>query len=93
MIQVVAAGFNPTSKEVDNLHKDYRNGGIFVISDEEEKLIKSSMENLKCSNKEKFRHVLGYQMELGYDLCLAPGDVVSTNPGYEMILGVTETTN
>ena len=50
--------------------------------------IKSSMKNLKCSAKVKFQHMLAYQMELGYDLALSPDDVVSSNPGFESVLGI-----
>ena len=46
------------------------------------------MKNLKCSAKVKFTHMLAYQMKLGYDLALTPGDVVSENPGFESVLGV-----
>ena len=49
---------------------------------------KKSMKNLKCSRIDKFKHMLAYQLEMGYDLALAPGDVVSMNPGFESILGV-----
>ena len=48
------------------------------------------MKNLKCLAKEKFGHMLGYLVEMGYDLALAPGDVVSTNPGFKSVLGVYE---
>ena len=85
---VVAAGFDPSGEEAGMLHMNFDNGGILVLSSDEKKLINSSMKNLKCSNQEKFRHMLAYQIELGYDLCLAPGDVVSTNPGFESVLGL-----
>ena len=90
LIQFVAAGFDPKSEYADNLDKDHKNGGIFVMTKVEERLIKSSMKNLKCSAKEKFGHMLGYLVEMGYDLALAPGGVVSTNPGFESVLGVYE---
>ena len=73
---------------MDSIDRDYKNGGVFVISTEEDRLIKWSMKNLKCSTKVKFNHMLAYLMELGYNLYLAPGDVVSTNPGFESILSV-----
>ena len=91
LMQVVAAGFDPTSEEAGNLDKDYRNGGLLIFSKREETLIKSSMKNLNCSAKVKFIHMCAYQMELGYDLALAPGDVVSMNPGFESVLGVIST--
>ena len=86
--QLIAVGFDPASEEVENLNKEYKSGGIFVLSGEEEKLINSSMKNLNCARKVKFRHMLAHLMGLRYDLCLTPGDTVSTNPGFESILGV-----
>lgn len=88
LIQFVAAGFDPKSEHVENIDKDYKNGGVFILSKDEERLIRSSMKNLKCSAKVKFSHMLAYLMEFGYDLTLAPGDVVSANPGFESVLGV-----
>ena len=88
LLQVVAAGFDPKSEHVGNLDRDHKNDSIFIFNEEEERLIKSSMNNLKCSAKAKFSHMLAYQMELGYDLALAPEDVVSANPGFESVLGV-----
>ena len=88
LIQVVAAGFDPKSEHVENLDKHYKNGGVLILTKDEERLIKSSMKNLKCTAKVKFNHMLAYLMEMGYDLTLAPGDVVSANPGFESVLGV-----
>ena len=50
--------------------------------------IRRSKKNLKCAQKVKFRHMLAYQMKLGYELALAPGDDASSNPGFESVLGV-----
>ena len=86
--QFVAAGFDPKCEEANALDKDHKDGGILILSAAEAGRVKSGMRNLKCDNKEKFRHLLAYQMELGYDLALGPGDVVSVNPGFEAILGV-----
>ena len=86
--QFVAAGFDSKSEQIDALDKDYKNGGVFIISKEEVNMIKSSMKNLNYTNKVKFTHMLAYQMELGYDLALSPDDVVSSNPGFESVLGV-----
>lgn len=82
LLQVVGAGFNSKGEHVGNIDKDFKNGGIFVMDKAEEQLIKCSMKNLKCSTKVKFSHMLAYLMEMGYDLSLAPGDVVSENPGF-----------
>ena len=88
LLQVVGAGFDPKGEHVGNIDKYFKNSGIFVRDKAEEQLIKCSMKNLKCSAKAKFSHMLAYQMELGYDLALAPEDVVSANPGFESVLGV-----
>ena len=88
LTQVVAAGMDPACEEIETLDKDYKNGGIFVMSAAEAGHIKLSMRNLNCSTKDKFKHMLAYQMEFGYDLALSPVDVVSMNPGFEAVLGI-----
>ena len=88
LLQVFAAGVEPKSKNVESLDKDYKSGGVLVLSNDEERMIKSSMKNLKCSAKVKFTHMLAYQMELGYDFAHVPGDAVPANPGFEYVLGV-----
>ena len=35
----------------------------------------------------KRRHMVGYLLELGFDLCIAPKSNVSWNPGFELPLG------
>ena len=55
---------------------------------EDERAIASSMKNLKCSTKDKFKHMLAHLVELGYDLSRAPRDILSINPGFESVLGV-----
>ena len=61
---------------------------MLILSDTSKANIKSSMKNLKCAQKVKFRHMLAYQMELGYELALAPGDDASSNPWFESVLDV-----
>ena len=74
----MGARFDPKSDYVGNIDKDFKNGGIFVMDESQEHLIKSSMKNLKCSAKVKFSHMLAYLMEMGYDpVALAPGDVTT----------------
>ena len=71
LTQVVAAGMDPTCEEIETLDKDYKNGGIFIMSAFEGGRIKLSTRNLNCSTKDKFKHMLAYQMEFGYDLALS----------------------
>ena len=58
------------------------------MSKNEKANIKAGMKNLNCTDNVKFRHMLAYQVELGYDLALSPDDNVSSNPGFESVLGV-----
>ena len=88
MKQILVTGFDLKCEEANTLDKDHKDGGILVLSAVEAGRVKSGMRNLKCDNKEKFRHLLVYHTELGYDLAPGPGDVVSMDPGYEAIFGV-----
>ena len=58
------------------------------MTDRHKKLIQSSFKSMKCASVVKFHHMLAYQIELGYDLALAPDMNVSGNPGFEAVLGV-----
>ena len=58
LLQIVAAGFDLKSEHIENLDRYYKNGGVFTLSKDEERLIKSSLKNLKCSTKVKFSHML-----------------------------------
>lgn len=37
---------------------------------------------------QKFRSILAYQFELGYDLAIALSDNVSQSPGFESFIGI-----
>lgn len=47
------------AEEVAFLSKDYKDGGIFILSEHEDKLIRSSMKNLNCTANVKFVRSLG----------------------------------
>ena len=91
LCQFVAAGFDPKGEHVESLDKDYKNGGLFIITKDDVSRIKNAMTNLNCTAKVKFSHMPAYQMELGYDLALSPDDFVPSNPGFEAVLGVVST--
>ena len=91
LVQYVAASFDRNSEEANNLDRSNERGergGVLILSVDEVHAIENSMKNLKCTRIDKFKHILAYQVEKGYDLDLAPGDVVSMNPGFESILWV-----
>ena len=77
------------AEEVAFLSKDYKDGGIFILSEHEDKLIRSSIyEESQLYSECKVR------TELGYDLALSPDDdVASKNPGYEAVLGAINKIN
>jgi len=88
LVQVVAAGFDATSEHIKYIDKDYKDGGVLILSKNEKRNIKTGMKNLNCTDNVKFRHMLAYQMEFGYDLSISPDDNVSSNPGFESVFGV-----
>ena len=64
-------------------------GGIFVISEEVQQKIRDvRFQGLDHQHEKKTLHMIGYLAELAYDLCIAPSDNVSSNPGFETCLGV-----
>ena len=61
---------------------------MLILNERHKSLICLSMRNQKCAEVEKFRTMLDYQFELGYDLALAKEINASTNAGYDVVLGV-----
>ena len=88
LMQVVAAGFDGTGEAGKYVDKDHKNGGFLIMSEKEKGFVKSSMNNLNCTELEKFYHFLSYQMELGYELALSPKNDVSQSQGFEAMLGL-----
>ena len=83
-------GLTCTSKIV--LGKDERTRSLFDWSNYIEKLESTTIRG--CTTlKEKQLVVVGYFLELCYDLCISPRSNVSNNPGFEAILGVINTNN
>lgn len=72
---------------VSNSLVDTKDGGIFCWS----KYVIACTKRMKwSSNTEEYKRLelIAYGFELVYDLCLAPDDNLSTNPGFETPLGV-----
>ena len=88
LIQLIAVGFDPDSEQSQYLDKNWDEGGVLILTEQHKKLIRASMKNLNCPAKIKFHHMLAYQMELGYDLAVAPDWNASGNPGFESVIGV-----
>ena len=86
--QLVAVGFDSDAQQLQYLDQDWTKGGILVLSERHQKHIDKSMNHLKCSRMVKYQHALGYIIELGYNLALAPDNDESDNPGFESLLGV-----
>ena len=76
----------------DCFRKDERTRSLFDWSNYIEKLESTTIRG--CTTlKEKQLVVVGYFLELCYDLCISPRSNVSNNPGFEAILGVINTNN
>ena len=86
LTQVIFACFDPKSEAAKKLDKGVDECGLLLLSDEDKKNIRSSMKDL--ASLQKFQEIVAYQFEFGYDLAIASGLNVSTNPGFESILGV-----
>ena len=84
-----AAGFNPNSNTAASVSKNYHDGGIMEMDNEDIYRIKSSMPRIPVE-LHKFHTCLAYLMEFGYDLSIRPSVNVSENPGFETIAGLFE---
>ena len=87
---VIAAGFDPSSDPAKKLDKDMKEGGLFILSDEDKHNIKASMgeKGKKFTHLQKCHDISAYQLEFGYDLVISPDMHVSCSPGLEAFLGV-----
>ena len=65
-----------------------KEGGVLILSELEKAKITSSKVDGRMSDIEKFRTILAYQFEIGYDLAIASGDNVSESPGFESFIGI-----
>jgi hypothetical protein len=81
-VQYVAVGYDVKCEVASYLNKGHDNGGIFVLDADDADNIKTSMKQ-NPNELYKFRSFLAYQMELGYDLALAPASNVSSSFGFD----------
>ena len=88
----VAGNFPKEAKHVEllpgKLTKDSdTEGGIFHF-DKEDKKNMEAMKQPQGRLDKKQLNMIGYLLEIAYDLCLAPASNISGNPGFEVLLGV-----
>ena len=88
LFPVFGAGFDPNCPVAEHVNKDVKEGGVLLLSEFEKAKIKSSKVDGSMSDAEKFRTILAYQFELGYDLAIALSDNVSQSPGFESFIGI-----
>ena len=87
--QFVAIGIDPKNEEtVKVITTKYGEGGLFVFNDDDIKRIEKTNLKGKPTIDSKIIDMVSYLAELAYDLSISPVDNVSTNPGFESILGV-----
>jgi len=83
-------GVNYNKLKKGNMLKDVKNNGIFHLDDETNKRIAALNFQGKSRLDTKQCNMIGYLLELGYDLCIAPACNISGNPGFEIVLGVNK---
>lgn len=85
---VIAAGFDPSSDLAQSVNRNWNDGGVLILDQDNINHIKSSMKKKNMQDIEKFQAILAYQFELAYDLAISPNFNVSRSPGFESFLGV-----
>ena len=87
LTQIIGAGFDPASEPAMQAIKNYNQGGLLVMSKDDERRIKLCLKK-ELTAVQKFQEVIAYLFEFGYDLALSPENNVSHSPGFESILGI-----
>ena len=87
LTQIIGAGFDPASEPAMEVIKNYNEGGLLIMSKDDERQIKLYPKK-ELTAVQKFQEVIAYLFEFGYDLALSPENNVSRSPGFESILGI-----
>ena len=87
LTQIIGAGFDPASEPAMQAIKNYNQGGLLVMSKDDERRIKLCLKK-ELMAVQKFQEVIAYLFEFGYNLALSPENNVSRSPGFESILGI-----
>jgi hypothetical protein len=83
----IAAGFDSKCSLAANIDKSFEEGGVMIMNATDKANINESMKQSPDSLN-KFHAFLSYQMELGYDLAIAPSCNVSGSFGFESFVGL-----
>ncbi len=84
--QVVAAGWSPTTDTAKLLDRSWKDGGVLIFNEKDNKQIRASMG--KGMTIQKFHDMCTYQFEMGYDLAISPRCNMSESLGFESVLGI-----
>ena len=87
LTQIIGAGFDPASEPAMHVGKNYKEGGLLIMSKDDQQRIKSCLKK-ELKAVQKFQEVIAYLFEFGYDLALSPENNVSRSPGFESIIGI-----
>ena len=88
LAQYVAIGFDSTKKEsMDIMVRDIDDGGIFLFTKEEYQKIEKLNLRGRTDLPQKVIDMVAHLCEMTYNLCIAPLDCVSSNLGFESVLG------
>jgi hypothetical protein len=86
LTQVIADGFDPTSEAAMHLNKDYKEGGLLIMSKDDQRWIASCLKK-EVTAVQKNQEVIAYLFEFGCNLALSQENNVSQSPRFESNLG------
>ena len=72
---------------MDMMVRDTDDVGIFLCTKEEYQKIKKLNLRGRSDLPQKVIDMVAYLCEMAYELCIAPLDCVSSNPGFESVWG------
>ena len=89
LTQFVDIGFDERNDRTNEMvSKDFCEGGIFIYNEHDKKKINASNKAGRSTTALKRIDVIGYLIELAYDLCISQINNVSDNPGFESCLNI-----
>jgi hypothetical protein len=80
---LIAVSYDPKGDAAQKVDRDYRGGGVMILSTQDMQRVKSSMPKQPWTDVEKFQLLMSYLFELAYDVAIAPGFNVSESLGFE----------
>jgi hypothetical protein len=86
LTQVIAAGFDPTSEAALHVNKECKEGGLLVMSKDDQHWIASCLKK-ELTAEQKNQEVIAYLFAFGYNLALSPERMFPRVPHLSQYLG------